>query len=75
MLRCLDAKGRVQIATHYLEYFEQIKEIVYRCGEKVEEVDFVPTAGAEDGELVGTNYERKYLKENREVYTIAIRKT
>jgi len=74
MLRCLVPKGRVQIATDYLEYFEQIQEVVCSYGEKVEEVGFVPTAGAKKGELVGTNYERKYLKEDREVYTIAIRK-
>ena len=74
MLRCLVAKGRVQIATDYMEYFEQIQDVIRRNGEKVEEVNFAPTAGAEEGELVGTNYERKYLKEDRKVYTIAIRK-
>jgi hypothetical protein len=55
-------------------YFEQIQEVVCSYGKKVEEVDFVPTAGAEEEELVGTNYERKYLKEDRKVYAIAIRK-
>jgi hypothetical protein len=40
----------------------------------LEEVAFTRPAGAEDGELTGTNYERKYLREKRETHTLALRK-
>jgi hypothetical protein len=40
----------------------------------LQQTDFLPTAGAEIGEWVGTNFERKYLKQNRPIHTIAATK-
>jgi len=40
----------------------------------LETIEFTPAAGAEEGELTGTNYERKYIKDKRNIHTIAVRK-
>jgi hypothetical protein len=42
--------------------------------DELQEIDFLPTAGAQIGEWVGTNFERKYLKESRPIFTIAVNK-
>ncbi len=39
-----------------------------------EKRDFIPLSGTDKGELVGTNYEKKYHKEGRFVYAMEIRK-
>lgn len=76
LLRCLKVGGLINIATDHAGYFEQITEVIE--GEigagRVERTDFVRGAGAAEGELVGTNYERKYLVEGRPVYWAAVRK-
>ena len=41
---------------------------------RLEQIDFIRAAGAESAEVVGTNYERKYIKAGRPVHTIAARK-
>lgn len=74
MIRCLINGGIIQIATDHLEYFEQMKICLAEKSEVLKQVDFIPSAGACESEFAGTNYERKYIKENREVYTIAVRK-
>ena len=77
MLRCLEPGGIINIATDYEGYFEQIQEVV---GKKVEAdaaeiIDFIATAGAGDEEVAGTNYERKYIRDGRKIYTLALKKT
>ncbi len=74
MLRCLKSGGTIRMATDHADYFEHIKTVLAARPDEIEEVDFLPTAGADTGEWVGTNFERKYLKENRPIYTVAIRK-
>ena len=66
--------GEIKIATDHAGYFEQIKDVLGRADEKLDEIDFLQTAGAETGEWVGTNFERKYIKEQRPIYTIARKK-
>ncbi len=75
LLRTLKAGGQLRIATDHGEYFEQIRQVIWARGDGLEEIDFSPTAGADEGERVGTNFERKYLRQNRPVYTVAARKT
>jgi tRNA (guanine-N7-)-methyltransferase len=65
----------LRIATDHADYFEQIRMVVASRGDKLEEIDFVKPAGAETGEWVGTNFERKYLKNQKPIYTLAARKT
>lgn len=75
MVRCLKAGGVIQIATDHADYFEQIEEVVEAQGKDLEAIEFTPAAGAANGELTGTNYERKYIKDKRDIYTIAVKKS
>jgi tRNA (guanine-N7-)-methyltransferase len=74
LIRCLKPRGHLRIATDHEDYFEQIKTVLDGARDKLEKVDFLPAAGTESGEWVGTNFERKYLKDDRAIYTIALRK-
>jgi len=76
LIRCLRTGGQLKIATDHAEYFEQIKTVLTGAGDdKLQEIDFLPTAGADAGEWVGSSFERKYLKDKRPIYTLAVRKT
>ena len=74
LLRCLKPGGSIKVATDYAEYFDVITDIIKANNSRLEPTDFLPTAGADQGEWVGTNFERKYLKEQRPIYTTAVRK-
>jgi tRNA (guanine-N7-)-methyltransferase len=76
LLRILKPNGIIKIATDHADYFEQMTEVAKRAVEQglVKEIDFIRPVGAGDGELVGTNYERKYMKEGRKTYTLALQK-
>lgn len=77
MLRCLEGGGIVNMATDYKEYFEQMQEVADKQVQsgRAEIIDFIQTAGAEAEESAGTNYERKYIKEGRTIFTLALKKT
>ena len=75
LLRCLKKDGQLRIVTDHADYFEQIENLIAAQGERLEEIEFLPTAGADLGEWVGTNFERKYLKDQRSIYTLAARRT
>jgi tRNA (guanine-N7-)-methyltransferase len=74
LLRCLKPAGRLRIATDDGDYFDQIQQLIAAQGQRLEVIEFLPAAGAQPGELTGTNYERKYLKDKRQIYTLAVRK-
>ena len=74
LLRCLKVGGSIRVVTDHASYFGQIQKVVAGQADKVEKVEFFPTAGAECGEWVGTNFERKYLKEQRPIFCLAVRK-
>jgi len=74
LIHTLVPGGIIQIATDHEEYFEQIKQAFEERKDLLTETEFTPPAGAQDGETVGTNYERKYISENRGVYTIAVKR-
>lgn len=77
ILRCLKSGGLIKIATDHADYFDWIKKIMTAVdGSQTVSADFFPTSGAETdkGEWAGTNFERKYLKEGRQIYTLAVRK-
>ena len=75
LLRCLKPDGTIRVATDHLDYFEQIQKVLAARDDRLEEIEFIRTIGADQNEWVGTNFERKYLKEQRIIYTIAVRKT
>lgn len=74
MLTCLQVGGFINIATDHHDYFEHICRVLQPVLDAgaVEQIQFIRPAGAQTGETVGTNYERKYLKEGRPIYTIAV---
>jgi tRNA (guanine-N7-)-methyltransferase len=72
--RTLVPGGVFKMATDHAEYFEQMQAVMQQNSSRFEIVEFLPTAGAKTGEWVGTNFERKYLKEERPVYTLAAAK-
>lgn len=74
LIRCLKPGGEIRIATDHADYFEQIREVTSAYSGKLEEIEFERPAGAREGELTGTNYERKYVKQSRPIYTAAFRK-
>ncbi len=74
LLRGLKTGGELKIATDHAEYFDVIKKLTGAENNRLEEIEFTRPAGAEVGEWVGTNFERKYLKQNIPIYTLALRK-
>jgi tRNA (guanine-N7-)-methyltransferase len=74
LIRCLKPTGTIRIATDFEEYFEQIKSVLSARAGQLEQIDFLPMAGAGIGEWVGSNFERKYLKEGRPIFAAAVRK-
>jgi tRNA (guanine-N7-)-methyltransferase len=74
LVRCLKTDGQLKIATDHTDYFEVIKKLINNEDNRLEKIQFLPTAGAEASEWVGTNFERKYLKDQKPIYTIAVRK-
>jgi tRNA (guanine-N7-)-methyltransferase len=74
LIRCLKPGGIIKTVTDHAEYFEHIQEVLSTQSSRIKEIDFSPAAGADEGEWVGTNFERKYLKEQSQIYTIAVRK-
>jgi tRNA (guanine-N7-)-methyltransferase len=74
LIRCLTPGGEIRTATDHADYFEQIRQVTAACADRLEEIEFPRPAGARAGELTGTNYERKYVKQSRPIYTAAFRK-
>ncbi len=76
IIRCLKRGGGVNIATDHQDYFKQIAHVIATQVElgRLQQIDFIRAAGAGPSEVVGTNYERKYIKAGRPVHTIAARK-
>jgi len=72
--RVLKTGGHLKIATDHADYFEQMQTVLRGYASRFRGIEFRPTAGAQGGEWVGTNFERKYLKEERCVFTIALEK-
>ena len=74
LIRCLKVGGAIRVVTDHSEYFKVITLLIQANKDVLCPIEFVPTASASVGEWVGTNFERKYLKEQRPIYTLAVRK-
>jgi tRNA (guanine-N7-)-methyltransferase len=74
LIRCLRKNGLINIATDHTDYFKWIQQVFDGFTEKLLLVEFVKPAGANENELAGTNYERKYLKQKKAIYTLALRR-
>ena len=74
LIRCLKVGGSIRVVTDHTEYFEVITSLMQANRSLLCPIEFLPAASASVGEWVGTNFERKYLKEQRPIYTLAVRK-
>jgi len=74
LLRCLTRGGSIKVATDHAEYFQQIQKLLTSQSDRLERIEFFPTAGADTGEWVGSNFEKKYIKENRPIFCLAVAK-
>lgn len=69
--RTLKPGGRLQIVTDHKGYWEENIEPLVRVAPGFTVVDYNRPGSANDGEFVGTNFERKYQREGRPFYAIA----
>lgn len=69
--RVLRQGGRVQIVTDHKAYWEENIEPTMRAAAGFTVVDYNRPGSANEGEFVGTNFERKYRREGRPFYAIA----
>ena len=70
--RVLIQGGRLQVVTDDQDYFEQIEPVVRAS--RLTIVDYSRPGSANDGEFVGTDFERKYKREGRPFHAIAARR-
>jgi tRNA (guanine-N7-)-methyltransferase len=66
--RTLRPGGQLIIVTDHLEYFEHIKRVVARVAGLAAAP--MPRMADRDGEVVGTNFERKYIAQGRPFYKL-----
>jgi tRNA (guanine-N7-)-methyltransferase len=74
LIRCLTPGGEIRLATDHVDYFEQMQATAAACRNELEPTEFVRPAGADEGELTGTNFERKYIEDKRTIHTLALKK-
>jgi tRNA G46 methylase TrmB len=77
--------GELRVVTDHAEYWAWMEEHFTRwCGgaeamgnggeKRFERMEFTRPASAGEGEVVGTNFERKYRREGRPFYGAVLRK-
>jgi tRNA (guanine-N7-)-methyltransferase len=74
LYRCLRSDGTVRFVTDDAKYYDATVDLLRKLCFYWEPMEFIPLPGTQNGELVGTNYERKYRKEGRSVFAMEIRK-
>lgn len=78
--RVLIPGGELRIVTDHMEYWDWMLEHFARVNEQAgpnalfQTREFAPPASAGEGELVGTNFERKYRREGRPFNSVVLRK-
>ncbi|MCC5828584.1 MAG: tRNA (guanosine(46)-N7)-methyltransferase TrmB [Phycisphaeraceae bacterium] len=72
--RILAPDGRILIATDHADYFEWMNEKIAGVGDVLVPMPFTRPASAGEEELVGTNFERKYRREGRPFFSVALEK-
>jgi tRNA (guanine-N7-)-methyltransferase len=70
--RVLRVGGVVRIVTDHVDYFSQIEEAI--GASPLRKRDYVPAGRAGEGEIVGTNFERKYRRVGRPFFAIMAEK-
>lgn len=72
--RILSNGGIINIATDHKDYYTWMLKEFDKTGSLFVETDYIVPVGAANDELTGTNFERKYLKQGRQTYTLAMKK-
>ncbi|MEM8737952.1 MAG: tRNA (guanosine(46)-N7)-methyltransferase TrmB [Planctomycetota bacterium] len=72
--RVLRPGGEVRLATDHADYFTWMQDHAGRVEALFERRPFVSPDSAGEGELVGTNFERKYRREGRPFYAMVLAK-
>lgn len=70
--RVLDPAGTIRIATDHEGYFQWMQEHAARVADVFDRQPFQSPAAAGEGELVGTNFERKYRREGRSFHAMVL---
>ena len=71
--RVLSPDGRVHLVTDHVSLWAWYEEHAARHTDRFERVPFLPTGTvAAQGELVGTNYERKFRREGRPFHAMTL---
>lgn len=72
--RILAPGGNLRLATDHADYFQWMNEHADKVPELFEKQPFESPVSAGEGELVGTNFERKYRLEGRPFHAMVLRK-
>lgn len=72
--RVLEPLGAVRLATDHGEYFQWMLDHAGEVADLFEQQPFEALDSVADGELVGSNFERKYRRQGRPFYAMMLRK-
>ena len=72
--RILQPAGMVRIVTDLDDYFAWIEQHSAEVADIFQRLEFERPVAAGDGEVVGTNFERKYRREGRPFHAMALRR-
>lgn len=70
--RVLKPEGLVHIVTDHPDLWDWTEVHVERAGLLFDRLAFTPPPSAEEGEVVGTNFERKYRREGRPFHALTL---
>jgi tRNA (guanine-N7-)-methyltransferase len=70
----LEEKGAIRLATDHADYFQWMEHHAELVADLYAREPFETPLGAEAGELVGTNFERKYRQQGRSFFGMILRK-
>ena len=72
--RTLQSNGLVRLATDHQDYFQWMCQHADRVADLFERQPFESPRSADQGELAGTNFERKYRREGRPFFAMILRR-
>lgn len=70
----LEDGGRIRLATDHSDYFAWMEEHAAQAADVLERLPYESPESAGEGELVGSNFERKYKREGRPFHGMVLRK-
>jgi tRNA (guanine-N7-)-methyltransferase len=74
LYRVIKPGGTIRIATDHQEYFKSMVEHLAKVPELYQRLPFQSPESAGEGELVGSNFERKYRREGRPFEAMILRR-